>query len=309
MTGNKSPNIVTIIVHYNAPEECIGIVTQLLTINHPNHRIVVVDNPSNPDAFQKIKTQISDSRVHVIQNHANNGYGAGVNFGAIYAQKLKADYYHVINTDTGIINPNYIESIIENFNNSPSAALIGPGVMTSTGEVQNTIMPFISINNAIKFKLNKKIKSLIETSPRLYPAEVINGVCFIVRAEMFHKIGGFDEDFFMYGEEHDFCYRLKKSNYTCHYLSENAIYHSEAHKTKDRIFTWRHALVRVNQVLFLKKRHRRIEALVLALLFSISITIKRATLFSFPNISYISVIRGFFNPHKFNRSIMDKLIR
>lgn len=309
MASKKAPLVITIIVHYNAVNECIQIIEDLLLSDYQNHQLVVVDNPSTDEVYIELKNKLTFPNVHLIRNIANNGYGSGINFGINYSKALKASYYHIINTDTRLVSKQYISNLVNNFEKDASIGMIGPGVITSTGEVQNTIMPFISIKNAIQFKLSKKVKSLIETSPRLYPAEVINGVCFIVRADMFHKIGGFDEDFFMYGEEHDFCYRLKKANYTCHYLSENAIYHSEAHKSKDRIFTWRHALVRVNQVLFLKKRHRRIEALVLALLFSISITIKKATLFSFPNISYSSVIRGLFNPLKFNRSIMDKLIR
>ncbi|TCO06893.1 glycosyltransferase family 2 protein [Natronoflexus pectinivorans] len=304
MTICKKPLLVTILVHYNAPDECVSIVNQLAKTEYSNHEIVVVDNPSTPEVFEILKQQLTDDKIHVIQNHSNSGYGAGINFGAEYAKKLGAKYYHIINTDTSIVNGNYISKIIEEFDSTCDAGLIGPGVITPSGDVQNTIMQHTSIKNAKNFKKNQNFKSITEAYPKLYPVEVINGVCFIVKAEAFKFIKGFDEDFFMYGEEHDFCERLHTAGYQVYYWSGCAIKHFHQ-QSNCFLFTWRDALARINQILYLQKRNRA-KAIVLALLFSVATTFKRLNNKYQFEIPYKSVIKGYLNPVKFNKQLKDK---
>ncbi len=306
MPVNNAPLVVSIIVHYQAIEECIQIIKDLQSIDYSNHYCIVVDNPSTDEVYSELKHKISFPGVHLIRNKVNNGYGGGINYGVEYAKSLNPTYYQIINTDTRIVSISYISKLVSCFEQDSNIGLIGPGVTNSLGDVQNTIMSFPSLYNAIFFKKRHNRRSTIESPANLYSVEVINGVCLMIRAEAFNAIGGFDEDFFMYGEEHDLCFRLTKANYTCHYLSENAIIHQESHKSQDGAFTWRQALVRINQVLYLKKRKRRIEANVLAFLFSLSITIKKLTRISFSDISFFAVVKGLFNPNKFNQFIMDK---
>lgn len=300
MTFRKLPLVVTIIVHYNAINECLQIIEDLLLSDYTNHQLVVVDNPSTDEVFVELKSKLTFPNVHLVRNIANNGYGSGINFGINHAKPLKASYYHIINTDTRLVSKQYISNLVNNFENDSSIGMIGPGVIASSGAIQNTIMPFISINNAVHFKSNNKDKSKIETPPRLHPAEVINGVCFMVRAEAFYKVGGFDEDFFMYGEEHDFCYRMNKIGFNSFFWSGAAVLHNNEHSPTFNQFNWRDLLTRCNQILFLKKHKSKLAAIILSTLFSLSLTKKKIRGQRFEQ-TFIKTLIALFKPEQYNK--------
>ncbi|MFW5804412.1 MAG: glycosyltransferase family 2 protein, partial [bacterium] len=274
--NNKNSLVVSIIVHYQAPEECINLVKQLQSITWPNHKIVVVDNQSSDASISELQNKINPfSNTTLVQNPRNNGYGGGINYGITQCKHLAPAFFHIINTDIRIINPEYISDIITSFSQVENAALIGPAVLDDNKNIQNTIMPFISFVNIFLFKFKRYKKSLIEKAPRLYPVDVINGVCFVLKSEAFFEIKGFDEEFFMYGEEHDFCYRLKKAGYRSFFWSGKSIIHTHKNKFQKKEFTWRDALIRSNQVLFLKKHKSCIEAFIISFLFAISYVVKK----------------------------------
>lgn len=303
MENNKNSLVITIIIHFRSPEECILLINDLQRITWDNHQILVVDNQSGESDFDLLKNQLKFSNVTLVKNVVNNGYGGGINYGISQIQHLNAEYYHIINTDIRIVNPNYITQIIEIFKNTTNAGLIGPGVETIHGNIQNTIMPFFTFMGVIS--RNIPIKSFISANPTIRIAEVINGVCLIVSSKAFNRINGFDEDFFMYGEEHDFCYRLKEKGYDSYFWSGIAITHLEGNERQgEKIFTWRDVLIRANQILFLKKRNKWFSSILLGILFSLSLIKKRVTGTKFIGFSIFRIIHSYFFPLVINRSII-----
>lgn len=300
MMPNNNPLVVTIIVHYQSPEECATLVGNLEQLSYPNHKIVVVDNQSAPSYYQQLRDLLQPTQATLFQNKANSGYGAGINYGIQQVKHLQADFYQIINADTRVINLNYLSEIIDTFKKNAAAGLIGPCVQTLNGDIQNTIMPFITLRGVISGKhLNR---SFIQTPPIAIEAEVINGVCFVVSADAYHGIGGFDEDFFMYGEEHDLCYRLTKNQYQCLFWTGLSIQHDDYESRQDiKTFTWRDALIRANQILYLKKRQQYFSAFVLSVLFSTTLLLKylKGVKIQHPGLSAIWV--GYFSPIRMNQ--------
>ncbi len=304
MSNNNSPLVISIIVHYQSPDECLQLIDDLQKITCPNHQIVIVDNQSDPTIFEYLKTNISFTNTELIQNHSNNGYGAGINFGVNHIKHLNPGYYHIINTDTRISNTDYISQLVMALSANKKAGFIGPAVSMPGGEIQNTILPFFSFQNALFFKRKHGKNSFIEDNPQFYPVDVINGVCALIRAEAFDAIKGFDEDFFMYGEEHDFCYRLKKAGYPSFFLSSPSIIHYEKHNKKiGKKVSWRDVLVRSNQILFLKKHNKSISAVGLSLLFSLTFFIKFLSGYSFEPIKLKRSISALFFPKRLNKKL------
>jgi hypothetical protein len=305
--NNKYPLVLTVIVHYQAPEECIQLVKELQEITWPNHQIVVVDNHSPEDNYSFLQKNISTfENTTLVQNPVNNGYGGGINYGIRKTSHLSPDFFHIINTDTEIANPAYISDIIKAFSQETDAALIGPAILSDNGDIQNTIMPFISLSSIFLFKFKNKTLSYLQNPPQHFPVEVINGVCFITKAEAYYSINGFDEDYFMYGEEHDFCFRLKKAGFKSYFWAGKSIIHANHDKFKVKEFTWRDALIRSNQVLFLKKHRSRFEAFLISCLFSISYIIKYIIGFSFKDISLRHTLKGLFYPQNMNKQFLKR---
>lgn len=302
MIFESNPLVVTIMVHYKSPEECIDLVNDLQKITWPNHKILIVDNQSGKIDYDHLKSKLNFNNVILIKNTVNNGYGGGINYGISQIQELKAEFYHIINTDTRIINPNYFTQIIKIFYSKDNAGLIGPGVQKINGSLQNTIMPFFTLKGI--FSRDIPNKSFISDIPTISMVEVINGVCFLVSSKAFNKINGFDEDFFMYGEEHDLCFRLKEIGFDSYFWSGLAITHLEGDERQSyKLFTWRDVLIRANQILFLKKRNKNGSAIILGILFSLSLVKKWLTGTKFSGFSIFRISYSYFFPSVINSSI------
>lgn len=305
MSTNNKPLVVTVIVHFNTPIECLQLINDLQTITWPNHKIVIVDNQSEEGYFEYLKIELEHSNVTLIRNTVNNGYGGGINYGVSQIQNLKADFYQILNTDTRIFNPDYISQLIQGFFVNQGVGLIGPGVKISNGEIQNTVMPFVSIIGILSRNIPKK--SFISSSPSFKKIEVINGVCFLISSKAFIKIGGFDQDFFMYGEEHDLCYRLKKNGFDSYFWSGPSIIHlNEIQTQSEKKITWRDTLIMSNQVLLLKKHNSFVSAMFISFIFSISIIIKYFSGVKFPDTPLLVTIQGLFKPEKMNNYIKNR---
>lgn len=299
--------LITVLVHHNSPEECIQLVEQLEEIKELNHKVIVVDNKSEVDSFEKLKNELSSFKCDLIQNSCNGGYGSGMNLGVKHGQKYQPDYIQIINTDVAIHNPNYLKSIIQLFETDKNIGVVGPCVFYKDKSIQNTILPQVSLKSTIFFNKSIKQKSFKEEPPKLYPVEVINGVCMIIRNSTFNSVKGFDEDFFMYGEENDICYRTIKAGYSVNFWSGESIIHFEEHnKTTIKEIGWRDMLVRANQILFLQK-HNLILAPFISSLFSFSLIIKALTGYQFNFLPLRKFVFYLFKPLLLNKLIRSKM--
>ncbi len=299
------PAVLTVLVHYNNPTECLAIVQELLAINNINQHVVVVDNQSSTQHYLTLQDALSSTNAELIQNSINGGYGSGINLGVKYGSRYNPDYIHVLNTDVSLLNKNYIASLLAVLEQDSSIGAIGPAVKLLNGEIQNTILPQVSFKSALRFKAITRQVSKLEEQPQLHAVQVINGVCMLIRYQAFRAIDGFDTDYFMYGEEQDFCYRLASAGYQIKFWSGASIQHFELHHTKlTKEVTWRDILVRSNQLLFLQK-HRMVWYPVVAILFSMGLLAKKLKRFKFTHYSVVEAIFFIFFPKRLNSKLQQ----
>lgn len=301
--NNVNFSLITVLVHHNSPEECIQLVSELVQIKELSHKIIVVDNQSDADCFQKLKAELTSFNCELIQNSCNNGYGSGMNLGVKHGQKYQPDYIQIINTDVAIHNPNYLKTIIKLFETDKNIGIIGPCVLYKDKSIQNTILPQVSLKSTLFFNKTIKQKSFTEEHPKLYPVEVVNGVCMFIRNSTFNSINGFDEDFFMYGEENDICHRTIKAGYSVNFWSGESIIHFEEHnKTITKEIGWRDLLVRANQILFLQKHSPHLAPLI-SILFSLSFIAKKLKGYEYTFLLLSKSIFYLFKPLTLNKVI------
>ena len=303
---NKVPLVLTILVHYNSVDDCCSIIQDLENCKYSNHKIVIVDNQSTDYSFRKLKYSLTNAKAYLIRNTCNNGYGGGINFGVEYGRQFNPGYIQVMNIDTRVINFSYMSEIVGQLEALPSAGIIGPAVMTPKGGSQNTIMPFVTLKGLFNFKKNFTKLSHIKTPPVLKEVEVLNGVCFIVRYKAFQNVNGFDEDYFMYGEEQDFCFRISRMGYFNYFYSIKSIIHYEDNSQLlvKEIIDWKYLLIRSNQVMYLMKNKNFFESCMSSLIFFIS-TVKKIIVGSkLKNLSILRVFKALVRPKSFNKSLV-----
>lgn len=197
--NNQPPNLdlSIVIVNFNTLkylETCINsIKTQCLV----NYEVIVVDNCSQPSE-QKDLLLLENDVIKIIQLAQNIGFGRANNEAVKYA---RGEYLLILNPDTTLISPKTLSILIGELNVS-GAAMLAP--LISEKEKRKWVTPKNSYpaQRLCKYTNFERLPGNIAWTL---------GACFIMRKKHYEAIGGFDEDFFMYGEDIDICLRTRKS--------------------------------------------------------------------------------------------------
>lgn len=192
--------------------------------------VIVIDNASDDDSVSMVKREFP--QVVLIENSENRGYAAGVNQGIAVA---KGRYVLVLNSDT-IICDNATEKTMRFADKHPEAAVIGCQVWEDSDTIQMTCFRFPSVINLFlsAFGLTKvfKYNRVLGREWMLWwdrkserQVDVVSGSFMLVRREAIEQVGGMDEDYFLYYEETDWCYRFAKAGWEMRFWPGAKIIH------------------------------------------------------------------------------------
>lgn len=195
-----------IIVTYNSEPDIYECLEALFAHNDLDEalEVIVVDNNSSAYAHMLEEIQrLYDTRVTVLSNPRNGGYGQGNNIGIAHAT---APVILIMNPDVRWQTGSF-KAITEAYAADPNLALYGFKQQTMSGQ---RAVSFCYTNCCSGWK--RSIGTFLMNRFDLYRPEqmCMAGACFSVRKEMFESIGGFDESIFLYGEENDIHYRLRE---------------------------------------------------------------------------------------------------
>ena len=197
--------------------------------------VTVVDNSQNQDGIKQQLLQFE--AVNYIDAHANIGFGKANNLGF---RSQEARYYFSLNPDTKIDkDQQVIKRMVDFMDANKKIGAIGPKVLHFDGTLQYTCYRFnlssIMVKPFRQLKLDKKFKTIKKYVDQLemrdfdhnktQPVDWVLGAAMIVRKEVTDKIGWFDERYFMYLEDCDWCRRMWEANYSVYYVHDIVIKH------------------------------------------------------------------------------------
>ena len=219
LKNSRNISIGIVIVNYNSGNllrSCLASIRKFELFKYC--KIIIVDTGSIDNSLEVIDKDY----INIIKT-GNIGFGAACNLGARY---INDDYILFLNADTEISFVDS-ESLLCVLNNSP--ALIAPSIMQS-GMLVNNVLPFFSATcDALLRDVGLWApKSLVinnETGVAVDFDGWASGAALIVNTEVFKKIKGFDEQFFLYYEEVDLCRRIKNSGGRLIYLPSLVVQH------------------------------------------------------------------------------------
>jgi GT2 family glycosyltransferase len=193
--------------------------------------VLVVDNASRDDTVDDVKHQFPD--VKLIANEENLGFAAANNQGL---ELSTGRYIFFLNPDT-IMKPGSLDLLIDFMDTNPDAGACGPKLLFEDGTVQNTVRRFPSFRGALyrhtifkslglfKAAYNKWLMKDF-TYDRPLDVDQIIGAALMVSRDVLDKTGPMDEkNFFMYYEEVDLCFRIKKTGRRIVFLPQPEIIH------------------------------------------------------------------------------------
>ena len=220
-----------LIVNYKSYEELRDCLTSLVPYLSHDDEIVVVDYESDARAFD---TAIDVSRsTTTVRRSDNLGFAAGVNMAAACT---RAPYLLLLNPDTRVEGP--VSRVLEDWLVAHAeVGVVGARVLNSDGSVQPTARRFPDVTTALggrstwltsRFPDNWFSRRNLGARDAQTPIDVdwVSGACLMTRRNLFDQVGGFDEKFFMYWEDADYCYRLARAGYRCSYVPGVSVRHS-----------------------------------------------------------------------------------
>jgi GT2 family glycosyltransferase len=231
-------DLSVIVVNWNTKDfllQCLGSIYQF--VKGLEKEVIVVDNGSIDGSLVAARERFPETMF--IENQINLGF-AEANNQAL--SLLKGKYILLLNPDTRMKEGN-IESLLSFMDSHPEAGIVGAQLLNADGSKQNSIANFPSLATEL---LNKSLLRWLfpKTFPgkeRDYsePIEVdsVIGACMMVRREAVDQIGLLDEDYFLFLEETDWCYRMKKAGWKIYHVPQAEVYHFQgksAEKMKKR---------------------------------------------------------------------------
>jgi hypothetical protein len=207
------------------------------TLKTMEAEVIVVDNGSTDGSAPAVRQEFP--AVSVIENGRNLGFAKAVNQGV---QRASGRYLLLLNPDTQVKN-GAIERLMAFMDAHPRAGISGAQLLNPGGAKQNSIANFPSLATEL---LNKSL--LRRLSPEKFPGkeriysepvdvDSVIGACMMVRREALDQVGLLDEDYFLFLEETDWCYRMKGAGWKVYHVPDAEVYHFQgksAEKEKKR---------------------------------------------------------------------------
>ncbi len=223
-------------------------------------QVIVLDNGSPEPITQDVKNFFPE--VLWIDSKENLGFGKGCNLAVKSATK---PYLFFINPDT-VVSRDSFRKMLEFIQEHPEAGTVGCRILNEDGSLQlacrrsfPTALSAVAktVGLASLFPKSKLLASYNMTyadPEEVTEVDAISGSFFCMRKSLYEELKGFDEDFFMYGEDLDLCYRAKEKGCKNYYTPSTNILHFKGQSCRSR--RWKSYVDFYQAMLIFAKKHR-----------------------------------------------------
>ena len=215
----QAPVLSIVVVNWNTRDLLLALLTQLRDPPMPCE-VLVVDNLSSDDSVAQARAAFPDAIV--LPQPQNGGFAYGVNRGL---QRARGAWILLLNTDAQVSWTD-VRAFVAAAEREPDAAVFGPRIVDERGRAQPSSWP----RHLPRHYLPQAL-FLDRLAPRAMPTapadvDCVSGCVFLIRAAVLPVVGGFDERFFMYFEEADFCERVRRAGWRVRWLPDSSFVHA-----------------------------------------------------------------------------------
>jgi N-acetylglucosaminyl-diphospho-decaprenol L-rhamnosyltransferase len=217
-----------VVVNYNAGDVLVGCVTSVLA-QDPLPELVVVDNASTDDSIGRLRRVHPD--VRIVRSGGNLGYARAANLGIA---ATGAPLVAVLNPDT-VLAPGVGKAMCDRFATDPGLGAAGPRIHNTDGTVYPSARRVPTVADAVGHGLlffvwrdNPFTRRYRETGAdpaRPRDVDWVSGAAVGLRRAALDAVGGWDERYFMYVEDVDLCWRLRRAGWGVAYEPAGTVEH------------------------------------------------------------------------------------
>lgn len=248
-----------IIVNYNVRyyvEQCVKSVER--ATKNIDTEIFIVDNASRDHSVSYLHKCLK-GRVEIIESSYNLGFARANNMAI---RQSEGDYILLLNPDT-IVGEDSIKTVLDFMDNHPNAGGVGVKMHNSDGSLaresrRGIPTPFVSLLKMLGLSKRYYLSNLSWDEP--CRIEIISGAFCMVRRDVINKVGVLDKDFFMYGEDIDFSFRILKAGFENWYVPANIV-HYKGESTQKSSYRYVHVFYQA-MIKFFRKHYGHLSFLL-----------------------------------------------
>ena len=262
-----SPTLSIVILSWNVREllrKCLA----SLPWTDPQVEVIVVDAGSADGSAEVARQEFPGARL--IAQPDNLGYTRGNNLGL---RAAKGHYLLILNPDTEVVGE-ALTRMLAYMDSHSQTGLLGPQLVSPDGSVQSTRRRFPTLLTAsfestwlqplAPRSLLNRYYALDLSDEAISEVDWVMGAALLVRREAYEQVGGFDEGFFMYSEEVDWCRRMKAAGWQVVYFPPARIIH-HAGRSSEQVPAATHIRFNASKVRYFRKYHGLLAAETLRL--------------------------------------------
>jgi len=232
--------VLVVLINYRTPDMTLESLDSALAALEglPGSKVALVDNDSGDGSAALFAAALADrklgERVELIETDHNGGFSYGVNAGArpALASSDPPDYIYLLNSDA---KPalDAIHMLVEFLDERPEVGIAGSYVHGPAGDTHNTAFRFHSVLGEFEAMLGLGLVTrlldrwVVSKDMPTEPTRMdwIAGASMMIRRTVFERLGGFDEDYFLYYEETDFCLQARRAGFPSWYVPASRVEH------------------------------------------------------------------------------------
>jgi GT2 family glycosyltransferase len=214
-----------VILNWNGRKFLEKFLPEVIQFSKDHAEVIIADNASSDDSIEYLEK--NHPGIRIIRFSVNHGFATGYNKAL---REIESEYYILLNSDMQV-TPNWIPPVIELMEKDALIAACQPKIRSFTEpskfEYAGAAGGFID-KYGYPFCRGRMFQAIEEDNGQYDDATEVfwaTGACMFVRADVYHKLGGLDDDFFAHMEEIDYCWRLKNNGYKVMFCPSSTVFH------------------------------------------------------------------------------------
>lgn len=220
------PLVSIITVNFDHPEVTCQLLSSLRKVTYPNIEIIVVDNASPNDDPSIIRRSFPE--ITFFRSSENLGFAGGNNLGIRHA---KGDYILFLNNDIEV-EPGFLEPLVRKLISNPGIGAVSPKIKYF---YRPDLIQYSGYSGINPYTIRSRGQGFRQKDDDRFnrdaPTAFVHGAAMLVPKEVIRKVGLMAECYFLYYEELDWGFRIRKAGYRLWYVHNSVVFHKESVST------------------------------------------------------------------------------